>query len=174
MSYLGQVFEGLTNKIQSFQRFQNFPRFGVFLRTYRAKTKRRKPRKVPNLVECRAILLQCDFWNYCLCFFFEGASLDWFYITSWHFWPFGQIDLAIKYFENLPQFSILLLKIIKKPQSFPDNCLDILQSVFHFWGQMISPTKLPNEWCQGRNSKTMPLTYFWSICSCESLDFIAN
>ena len=40
-SYLGQVFEGLTKKIQSFQRFQNSRRFRVFVLSYRAKTKRR-------------------------------------------------------------------------------------------------------------------------------------
>ena len=46
MSYLGQVFEGLTNKIQSFQRFKNFWRFRVFVLGYRAKTKRRKRQKI--------------------------------------------------------------------------------------------------------------------------------
>ena len=41
-SSLSQVFEGLTNKIQSFQRLQSFRRFRVFVLSYRAKMKRRK------------------------------------------------------------------------------------------------------------------------------------
>ena len=36
MSYRGNVFESLTNKIQSFQRFQNLRRFRVFVLSYRA------------------------------------------------------------------------------------------------------------------------------------------
>ena len=61
MSYLGIVFESLTNKIQSFQRFQNFRLFRVFILSYRANSKRRKRRKISNLVECKAILLLCFF-----------------------------------------------------------------------------------------------------------------
>ena len=34
MSYIGKVFESLTNKIQSFQRFKNFRRFQVFILSY--------------------------------------------------------------------------------------------------------------------------------------------
>ena len=51
-SYLGKVFESLTNKIQSFQRFENFWRFQVFILSYRATTKRRKRRKISNLIKC--------------------------------------------------------------------------------------------------------------------------
>ena len=42
MSYLGKVFEILTNKIQSFKRFKNFRRFQVFILSYGANSKIRE------------------------------------------------------------------------------------------------------------------------------------
>ena len=45
-SYLGKVFESLTNKIQRFQRFQNLRRFRVFILSHRAKTKTWKRQKI--------------------------------------------------------------------------------------------------------------------------------
>ena len=78
-SYLGKVFESLTNKIQSFQRIRNFRRFRVFVLSYRANSKSRKRREIANLVESKAILLQCVFWKCWLCFLFDRASLDMFF-----------------------------------------------------------------------------------------------
>ena len=50
MSYLGKVFENVTNKVQFFQRFKNFQFFRVFVL-----------RKISNLVQSQAILLSCAF-----------------------------------------------------------------------------------------------------------------
>ena len=68
-SCLGKVFENLTKKIQSFPGFKNFGRFRVFVLSYRANSKTWKRRKIANLVESKAILLQCVFWNCWLYFF---------------------------------------------------------------------------------------------------------
>ena len=46
MPYLGKVFASLRNKIQSFQRFQHFHCFRVFVLSYRTKAKRRKRWKI--------------------------------------------------------------------------------------------------------------------------------
>ena len=45
-SYLGKVFESLTNKIQSFQRFKNFWRFWVFALSSRVSSEIQKLRKI--------------------------------------------------------------------------------------------------------------------------------
>ena len=49
MSYLGKVFESLTNKIQGFQRFKNFQRFRVFILTCRANLNRLKRQKIQKI-----------------------------------------------------------------------------------------------------------------------------
>ena len=45
----------------SFQRLRNFRRFQVFVLKYRSNPKSPKRREIVNLVECKAILLQCVF-----------------------------------------------------------------------------------------------------------------
>ena len=60
-SYLGNVFESLTNKSQNFWGFKKTRRFRVFVLRYRANSKSRKRRKIANLIESKAVLMRCVF-----------------------------------------------------------------------------------------------------------------
>ena len=83
MSYLGKVFESLTNKIQSVQ---------VFILSYRANPKRQNDGKWtiwlnPKLFYCSVVFETVN----CVFFLFDRTSLEWFYIYFPAFPAFSSI-----------------------------------------------------------------------------------
>ena len=101
-SYLGKVFESLTNKSQNFRGFKKTRRFRVFVLRYRANSKSRKWRKIANLIESKAVLLRCV-WNCWIRFLFERASLDVFFVSG------------VPVESTWPHFLFLLILLLKKP-----------------------------------------------------------
>ena len=81
--------------------------FSGFRSDCRANSKSPKRRKIAHSVESKAILLQCVFWNCWLCFLFERASLDMFFIIFWHFRRFRCFRRIV-----LAQFSFLTSCIV--------------------------------------------------------------
>ena len=107
MSYLSKVFVSLTKKIQSFQRFQNFPRFLVVVLSYIVNSKIRKWRKIVKLVELWTILHEVFLWDCKLCFCsWKKAFFVWCHVSFRLFRRFRRFVKSTWSFNYIPLMSL--------------------------------------------------------------------